>query len=170
MLFSINVKGQTITYSGLISLVDNVEYLFDSYELLENKGFELNESLDYAKALDLETEHGKENVRGCKMTYYANAKAKIAVNVHSCPPGKNIPMSEFDTKKYVGVMFKSESQNYNYLIGKIKENCTAIKTEPFEVNSQIMTHTYKHKSKPIFFHFYKYLQDDGMFYVIYVAM
>src|SRR5690554_2598329 len=90
------LNGQTLTYTDLLNMVDNSEYPFESYEFLENKGFIFTESQDYAVALDLETAQGKSRVEGCKMTYYNMDGAYCRINVHSCPPDKNIPMSDFD--------------------------------------------------------------------------
>lgn len=165
-------NGQTLTYTDLLNLVDNSEYPFDSYEFLENKGFIFTESQDYAVALDLETTQGRLRVEGCKMTYYNMDEAYCRINIHSCPPGKNIPMSDFDSKKYVTVMFFKNSNSYNYLIDKIKEYCTVRPSEPLHAEDQhvVTTHTYKHKAKDIYFNFYKYLNSNGMLYVIHVAM
>lgn len=81
-------------------------------------------------------------------------------------------MSDFDTKRYVTVMFFKSSNSYNYLIDKMMKYCTVRPSEPLHDKDQhvVTTHTYKHKTKDIYFNFYKYLNSNGMLYVIDVAM
>ena len=163
-------QEQPITYTNLLKLIDNIEYPFESYEILENLGFSLYESVDYATELQLETSQGIEKVKGCYMTYYSKFDIKTTINIHSCVNDKIIPMSDFNTKRYISFMSKGDSRNYNYLIEKIKQYSNHLKSEPFEPGSQVTKHSYKHKEKSIYFEYYKYLQNDGMVYIINIAL
>ena len=145
-------QNDKITFSDLLAFKNMTDLPTDIFAYFQKKGFEFVKKVNLADEVN-DTSHGSNK---CNIYYYGNGNC--TGSIWFCDDRINIPFEDYAINVTVAW---ATNANYDYLVEKIKTNCTYFKTEESKQNGlPVRVYFYKHSSGSVF-EFKKYMSTDN---------